>query len=246
MLNIFKKKQPIPKVAQPCVLKVDTKVDIEKWILQARLYIEPFEENKRKDILMMLVDEPQRERLESHSLFDRAMHTDEHLEHLFSVIRTMYKKKEGSPTENKEKFLKRTQRQDEPIADFAMEMRDTLYHAWPRLPRNQLEDLLIDYFINGLYNPETSAKLRIEGPTTLSKAIDIAKIYDELLNSNTNLINKTEYLTPPGYSIMETPTPSPPKISSGQPKIIKFMTQSDENFVTPKNIRSPQKQGQLL
>ena len=87
--TIFAKKRPMPKVPQPCVLKIDTKVDIEKWILQARLYIEPLEENKRKDMLMMLVDEPQRERLESHSLFDRAIHTDEHLEHLFNVIRTI-------------------------------------------------------------------------------------------------------------------------------------------------------------
>ena len=39
---------------------------------------------------------------------------------------------------------------------------------------------------------------------------------------------------------METPTPSPP-ISSGQPKIIKYITQSAENFVTPTNIKSPQK-----
>ena len=37
VLSIFKKKRPMPKVPQPCVLKVDTKVDIEKWILQARL-----------------------------------------------------------------------------------------------------------------------------------------------------------------------------------------------------------------
>ena len=134
VLNLFRKKRPMPKVPQPCVLKVDTKVEIEKWILQARLYNEPLEEHKRKDMLMMLEDEPQRERLESHSLFDRAIHTDEQLEHLFNVIRTMYKKKEGSPTENKKKYLKRTQRHDEPIADFAMEMRDTLYHAWPGLP----------------------------------------------------------------------------------------------------------------
>ena len=130
VINTFKRKQPMPKAPQPCVLKVDTKVGIEKWILQARL----LEEHKRKDTLMMLVDEPQRERLESHSLFDRAIHMDEHLEHLFNVIRTMYKKKEGSPTENKKKFLKRTLRQDEPIVDFAMEMSDTLYHAWPGLP----------------------------------------------------------------------------------------------------------------
>ena len=103
-------------------------------------------------ITTQTVVEPQRKRIESHSLFDRAIHTDEHLEHLFNVIKTMFKKKERSPTENKKKFLKRTQKHDEPIADFAMEMRDTLYHAWPGLPWNQLEDLLVDYFMNGLYN----------------------------------------------------------------------------------------------
>ena len=137
VLNIFKKKQPIPKVPQPCVFKVDTKVDIQKWIVQARLYIETLKEHRRKDMLMMLVDEPQRERLESHSLFDRAINTDEHVEHLLNIIRTMYTKKEGSPTDNKKKFLKRTQRHDESIADYATEMIDTLYHAWPGLPRNQ-------------------------------------------------------------------------------------------------------------
>ena len=77
----------MPKVPQPCVLKVDTKVDIEKWLNQARMYIEPLEENHRKDMLMMLVDEPQGERLES--LVDRAQDTNEHLEHLFNAIRTM-------------------------------------------------------------------------------------------------------------------------------------------------------------
>ena len=53
VINTFKRKQPMPKVPQPCVLKVDTKVDTEKWILQARLYIEPVEEHKRNDMLMI-------------------------------------------------------------------------------------------------------------------------------------------------------------------------------------------------
>ena len=60
----------MPKVPQPCVLKVDTKADIDKWINQARIYIEPLDEHRRKDILMMLVDELQRDRLESYSLVD--------------------------------------------------------------------------------------------------------------------------------------------------------------------------------
>ena len=179
VINTFKRKQPMPKVPQPCVLKVDTKVDIEKWIFQAKLYIEPLEEHKRKDMLMMLVDETQRDRLESHSLFDRAIHTDEHLEHLFNVIRTMYKKKEGSPTENKKKFLKRTQREDEPIVDFAMEMRNTLYQAWPGLPRNQLEDLLVDFFFSStvytiqkqVQNLELKAQLHSQKQSTSPKSM---------------------------------------------------------------------------
>ena len=69
-LNIFKRKRPMQKVPQTCVLKVDTKVDLEKGINQARMYIEPLEEYRRKDKLMMLVDEPQRERLKSHSLVE--------------------------------------------------------------------------------------------------------------------------------------------------------------------------------
>ena len=102
-----------------------------------------------------------------------------------------------------------------------MEMRDTLNQAWPELPGDQL-----GYFISGLYNQETSSKLRIEGPRTLT--IDIAQIYEDLLNNNTSMITKAEYLTPPGYSLLKTPA-SPPPISSGQPKIIKF-----KNRKTPK------------
>ena len=89
-----------------------------------------------------------------------------------------------------------------------------------------------------------SAKLRIEGPLTLSKAIYVAQIYAELHNSNTNLININKYMTPPGNSMKETPTPCPPLKSSGKPKIIKFMSQSTENFVTPTNIIVPRNQGQ--
>ena len=64
VLNIFKKKRPMPEVPQPCVLKVDIKVDIKKWINQAigLMYIEPFENYRSKYMLMMLVDEPRRER----------------------------------------------------------------------------------------------------------------------------------------------------------------------------------------
>ena len=36
------------------------------------------------------------------------------------------------------------------------------------------------------------AKLKVEGPKLLYKAIEISQIYEDMLNKNTNLINKTE------------------------------------------------------
>ena len=51
VLNIFKKRRPMPKVPEPFVLKVDTHVDLEKWILQARLYIEPHKRTEEKTCL---------------------------------------------------------------------------------------------------------------------------------------------------------------------------------------------------
>ena len=49
------------------------------------------------------------------------------------------------------------------------------------------------------------AKLRVEGPKTLNKAIEVGQIYEDMLNNNTNLMNQSEFVTPPGYSLIETP-----------------------------------------
>ena len=173
-----KPKKSQVRVPQPCVLKVGQKVDIDRWINQARMYIDEFEEGRRAEVIMMLVDEQQRDRLESHALFDKPMSDKDYVEHLFVVIRSMYRKKEGSPTDNKDKFLKRKQRSDEEITEYAEDLKDSLYQAWPGMPRDKLEDILIEYFTAGLNNPETSARIRIEKPKTLTKAVDIAEIYE--------------------------------------------------------------------
>ena len=83
------------------------------------MYIEEFEEGRRAEVIMMLVDEQQRDILESHALFDKPMSDKDYVEHLFVVIRSMYRKKEESPTDNKDKFLKRKQRCNEEIAEYA-------------------------------------------------------------------------------------------------------------------------------
>ena len=51
-----KKKDP-KQVHKPCVLKVGQKVEINRWINQARMYIEEFEVGRCAEVVMILVDE---------------------------------------------------------------------------------------------------------------------------------------------------------------------------------------------
>ena len=47
------------------------------------------------------------------------------------------------------------------------------------------------------------AQLKVEGTKTLHKAIEVGQIYEDMLNNNTNMVNQTEFLTPPGYSLID-------------------------------------------
>ena len=105
-----KTKKPSARVPQPFVLKVDSRLDIERWINQARIFVNDFDEGRRAEVVMMLVNEQLRDRLESHCFVDKLMQDDERVEYLFKVIQSMYKKKEGSPIDNKDRFLSRKQR----------------------------------------------------------------------------------------------------------------------------------------
>ena len=91
-------------------LDYDSKLDIDKWVNQARMYVEPLEKHRRSEMLLMLVDQTERISLESHCLVDRPLNTDEHVEYLLNVIKSMYKKKADTPTQNMEKFMRRKQR----------------------------------------------------------------------------------------------------------------------------------------
>ena len=122
-------------------------------------------------MLLMLVEETERTSLESHCLVEQPINADEKVEHMLKVIKLMYKKKAGTPTQNMEKFMRRKQQEDEPTPDYANDLKETLYQEWPGQPKNQLEELLIAYFIHGLFNPETKRKLKVEDPLTLVKAI---------------------------------------------------------------------------
>ena len=203
--NLKRGKRPIPSVPRPCILKVDydAKLDIDKWINQARMYVEPLEENRRAEMLMMLVEETERKSLESHCQVDRAMNPEEHLEHLLKVIKSMHKKKSSTPTQNMEKFMRRKKNEDERIPDYASDLKETLYRAWPGQPKIKLEELLVTYFIHGIYNSDTKAKLKFEGPTWLVKAMEIAQIYEDVLNNNSSIVKNTDFTTPPTFSFIQ-------------------------------------------
>ena len=68
--NMRRSKKTPARVPQPCVLKVESRVDIERWVNQARLFVKDFDEGRRAEVVMMLVDEQQRDRRESHC-FDK-------------------------------------------------------------------------------------------------------------------------------------------------------------------------------
>ena len=90
-----KSRKPQAIVPQPCVLKVGQKIDISRWISQACMYIEEFEEGKRAEVVMMLVDEQQRDRLESHALFDQPMSDKDYVERVFESLGLCIERKKG-------------------------------------------------------------------------------------------------------------------------------------------------------
>ena len=59
----------------------------------------------------------------------------------------------------------------EDIAEYAEDLKYSLYQAWPGMIRYKLEDILIEYFTAGIKNPETSVRIRIEKPKMQRKAI---------------------------------------------------------------------------
>ena len=177
----------------------------------------------------MLVEETERTSLESHCLIEKPLNAKEHVEHLLNVIKSMYEKKLGTPTQNMERFMRRKLKEYEHIPDYANDFKDTLYKACPGQPKYQLEELLIAYFIHWIFITETKSKLKAEGPLTLVKALEKAQFYEDVLNNNTIIVNQTEFLTPPGYSLIETPASS----SNPQHNAVRMMQNTIDNFLAP-------------
>ena len=82
------------------------------------------------------------------------------------------------------------------------------------------------------------AKLKVEGPKTLHKAIEIGQIYEDMLNNNANLMNQTEFLTPPGYSLKETP--------SSNSKKVRLMQNTLDGYLTPNTMNTSRQRTRTL
>ena len=111
--SIRKIKKTPASVPHPCVLKVRSRVDIKRCINQACLFVQDFDEGQRAEVVIMIFDE----RATS------SMSDDDRVEYLFFVITSMYKWNEGSPTYNRDKFLKQKQNVGESITEFAVESK---------------------------------------------------------------------------------------------------------------------------
>ena len=85
------------------------------------------------------------------------------------------------------------------------------------------------------------AKHKVEGPKTLHKAIEVGQIYEDMLNNNMNLINQTEFATPPGYTLIETPSSSGKQIKS-----IRMTQNTLDGYLTPTNINTPRQRARTL
>ena len=108
------------------------------------------------------------------------------------------------------------------------------------MPRGKLEDFLIGHLAAGLNNPEKSARIRIDKPKTLTKAVYIAYIYVEMIRKNTSLINKTEYQTAPTYTQFDNTIMSAPSITSTQigERLIQMANQNTpaSTRINPRNV----------
>ena len=94
-INSLRRTKKTPaRVPQPCVLKVDSRFDIERCTNQSQIFFKDFDEGRRAEVVMILVDEQLRDRLKSHCFVNKLMHDDERVEYLFKVINSLYKKME--------------------------------------------------------------------------------------------------------------------------------------------------------
>ena len=49
-------------------------IDIDRWVNRARMFVQDFDEDRKAEVVMILVDEQQHDRFESHCFDDRPTH----------------------------------------------------------------------------------------------------------------------------------------------------------------------------
>ena len=98
---------------------------------------------------MMPLDEQQRDRLESHALFDQPISNKEYKERLFIVIRSIFKR--GKAQQQTKRINLSKESDVVTKSENSEDHKDSLYQAWQGMPRDRLKDILIDLLFKGCF-----------------------------------------------------------------------------------------------
>ncbi|CAC5414606.1 unnamed protein product [Mytilus coruscus] len=71
-------------------------------------------------------------------------------------------------------FRNRRRRRDESVSNYGYSLKRLAAHAFPTIPLNIRESLIIEQYISGLANPELKRHVQFSHPTTLDRAISLA------------------------------------------------------------------------
>ena len=86
-------------------------------------------------------------------------------------------------------FRSKKRRREESAADYGYNLRRLANRAFPKIPMNMREGLIIEQYISGLGNPELKRHVQFSHPTTLDKAISLAVEF-EAFEGSQNVFRK--------------------------------------------------------
>ncbi|CAC5411257.1 unnamed protein product [Mytilus coruscus] len=83
-------------------------------------------------------------------------------------------------------FRNRRRRRDESVSNYGYSLKRLAAHAFPAIPLNIRESLIIEQYISGLANPELKRHVQFSHPTTLDRAISLALEFEAFEGSQTS------------------------------------------------------------
>ncbi|CAC5425327.1 unnamed protein product [Mytilus coruscus] len=87
-------------------------------------------------------------------------------------------------------FRDRRRRRDESVSNYGYSLKRLAAHAFPTIPLNIRESLIIEQYISGLANPELKRHVQFSHPTTLDRAISLALEFEAFEGSQISPVIK--------------------------------------------------------